>query len=54
MSKRNPTVEELEKALNDTEEHPIEIMPDGSIKVDRRKKGRGFVKMFKSNIVSSY
>lgn len=41
---RKPTIQELERILNDPEEHPIEIMPDGSIKVDRRKKGKGFIK----------
>ncbi len=42
MSKQ-PTIEELEKLLDDSEEHPIEILPDGSIKVDRRRKGKGFI-----------
>jgi hypothetical protein len=37
---RKPTIEELQKILDDPEEHPIEIQPDGSIKVDRRKKVR--------------
>ena len=42
MSKK-PTIAELEKILNDPEEHPIEILSDGSIKVDRRRKGKGFI-----------
>lgn len=56
MSKRpkRPTIAELEKILNDPEEHPIEILPDGSIKVDRRRKGKGFVLTHKLNIPSSY
>lgn len=53
---KKPTVEELEKILDDPEEHPIEILPDGSIKVDRRRKGRGFIKplTYKLPMVSSY
>ena len=42
--RKKPTIEELEKILNDPEEHPIEILPDGSIKFDRRRKGKGFIK----------
>lgn len=42
---RKPTVEELEKILNDPEEHPILIQPDGSLKVDRRRKGSGYIKI---------
>ena len=53
MSKK-PTIAELEKALNDPEEHPIEIMPDGSIKVDRRRKGKGFIRTHKADLTSSY
>ena len=53
MSKK-PTIEELEKLLNDPEEHPIEIMPDGSLKVDRRRKGKGFIKTHKLKVTSSY
>lgn len=51
---RKPTVEELEKILESTEVHPIEIMPNGEIKVDRRRKGRGFIKTHELNVVSSY
>ena len=54
MSKKKPTVEELEKILNDSEEYPIEVMTDGSIKVDRRRKGRGFIKTHKVNLGDSY
>ena len=55
MSKeKKPTIAELEKILNDPEEHPIEIMPDGSLKVDRRRKGKGFIKTHKTNLTSSY
>ena len=52
---RKPTIEELEKIL-DTEDHLIEIMPNGEIKVDRRRKGRGFIKTHKCkmNVISSY
>jgi len=56
MSKK-PTIAELEKILNDPEEHPILILSDGSIKVDRRRKGTGFIKLpltHKLNIASSY
>ena len=53
MSKK-PTVEELEKLLNDPEEHPIEILPDGSIKVDRRRKGKGFIKTIKRDVAGYY
>ena len=53
MSKK-PTVEEIEKILNDPEEHPIVILPDGSITVDRRRKGKGFIKTYKLDIASSY
>lgn len=49
-----PTIEELEKILESTEDHPIEIMPNGEIKVDRRRKGRGFIKTHKLNVVSTY
>ncbi len=41
--RKQPTIEDLEKLLDDPEEHPIEILPDGSIKVDRRRKGKGFI-----------
>lgn len=53
MSKK-PTIEELEKILNDPKEHPILILPDGSIKVDRLRKGKGFVLTHKLDIPSSY
>lgn len=36
--KKKPDIAELQRILDDPEEHPIEIQPDGSIKVDRRKK----------------
>lgn len=49
-----PTVEELEKILNSPEEHPIEVMADGSIKVDRRRKGKGFIKTHKLNVIETY
>ena len=52
--RKKPTIAELEKILNDPEEHPIEILPDGSIKCDRRRKGKGFIKTYKLNIASSY
>lgn len=48
MSKK-PTIAKLEKLLNDPEEHPILILPDGSIKVDRRRKGEGFIQSFKAS-----
>lgn len=54
MSRRKPTIEELEKLLNDPEERPIVIQPDGSIKVDRRRKGKGFIKTQKINLADSY
>ena len=53
MSKK-PTIQELERILNDPEEHPIEVMPDGSLKVDRRKKGKGFIKTYRGNLDGSY
>ncbi len=49
-----PTIEKLEKILNDPKEHPIEVMADGSIKVDRRKKGKGFIKTHKLNVIATY
>ncbi len=56
MSKK-PTIAELEKLLNDPEEHPIEVLADGSIKVDRRRKGKGFISdinwMLKAHKLSS-
>ncbi len=51
---RKPTIEELERILNDPEEHPIEVMPDGSIRVDRRKKGKGFIQTHKLNVIATY
>lgn len=51
---KKPTIAELDKILDDPEEHLIEILPDGSLKVDRRKKGKGFIKTHKLNVVSSY
>lgn len=53
---KKPTIAELEKILNDPEEHPIEILPDGSIKVDRRRKGKSFIEIHKlvRNMPSSY
>ncbi len=42
MSKK--TIAELEKLLNEPEEHPIIILPDGSLTVDRQRKGKGFIK----------
>ena len=51
---KKATIAELEKLLNDPEDHPIEIMPDGSLKVDRRRRGRGFIKTHKLNIISDY
>lgn len=52
--RKKPTIAELEKILNDPEEHPILILPDGSIKVDRRRKGKGFIKTYKRNLGDSY
>ena len=51
---KKPTIKELEKILADPEEHPIEVMADGSIKVDRRKKGKGFIKTHKLNVIATY
>lgn len=50
---KKPTVEELEKLLNDPEEHPIIVMPNGEIKVDRRRKGSGFIKIHELNRANS-
>ena len=35
---RKPTIEDLEKILNSEENIPIEILPNGEIKVFKRKK----------------
>lgn len=51
---KKPTLEELEKILLEDPDRPIEIMPDGSIKVDRRKKGKGYIKTNRLNVSSSY
>ena len=51
MMPKKPTIEELEKMLNDPEEHPIQIQPDGSLKVDRRKKGKVFIER-SSNVLT--
>ncbi len=51
---KKPTVEELERLLNEPEDHPIEIMPNGEIKVDRRKKGKGFILTVKRDPDGSY
>lgn len=51
---RKPTIQELEQVLNDPEDHPIEILSDGSIKVDRRRKGKGFIKTFQRDPNGSY
>ena len=47
-------VKELEKILEGTEDHPIEVMPNGEIKVDRRKKGSGIINTGKVRLFSSY
>lgn len=53
--KKKPSIAELQRILDDPEEHPIEILPDGSIKVDRRKKGKGIGILTRhQNLVSSY
>lgn len=49
---KKPTIEELEKLLDDSKEHPIEVMPNGEIKVDRRRKGSGIINT--GRLVSSY
>lgn len=51
---KKPTIEELERILDDPGEHPIIIQPDGSVKVDRRRKGKGFIKTRKVNLGDSY
>ena len=51
---KKTTIEQLEEILNDPEEHPIEVMPDGSIKVDRRKKGKGVILTHEVDIIESY
>ena len=35
---KKPTIAELEKMLNEEQDRPISIRPDGSIWVDRRRK----------------
>lgn len=47
MNKSKPTIVELEKILDDPKNHPMQVLSDGSLKVDRRIKGSGFVKMYK-------
>ena len=37
--REKPTIKELEKLLNDPEDHTIEIMPDGSITTNKSHKG---------------
>ena len=50
----NKKIEELEKLLNETQEHPIIVQPDGSLTVDRRRKGSGFIKTHKVNLGNFY
>lgn len=40
---RKTTIEELQRILNEPKDHPIIVHNDGSISVDRRRKGRGFI-----------
>jgi len=54
MDKKKPTIKELEKILEDLTERPIIVQPDGSIKVDRRRKGKGFILTGKRPLISSY
>jgi len=54
MDKEKPTIKELEKILEDPTERPIIVQLDGSIKVDRRRKGKGFILTGKRPLISSY
>ncbi len=47
-------IAELEKILDDPTDRPIIIQPDGSIKVDRRRKGKGFIKTSKQDLSGNY
>lgn len=49
---KKPTVEEVEKILNETDDYPIVVMPNGEIKVDRRRKGSGIINT--GGLISSY
>ena len=52
--KQKPTIAELEAILDDPEERPIVIQADGSLKVDRRQKGKGYILTQKTDLHSSY
>ena len=48
-----PKISELLRIL-DEEDRPIIIQPDGSLKVDRRRKGKGFISTFKKKLGDTY
>ena len=48
------TVAELDKILNDPQDYPIVIQPDGSLKVDKRRKGKGYILTAETDLKSSY
>lgn len=39
------SIKELEKLLNNENDKPIRILPDGTIKIGRRKKGEKVITM---------
>ena len=45
MDMKKPTIAELEKLLNAEESKPIRILPDGSIKVGRKRKSEKVITM---------
>lgn len=51
---KKPTIEELEKILNDPNDYPILIMPNGELKTDRRRKGKGFIKTYRKPLGDTY
>lgn len=56
MKKKKVTIEELERILNDDEETPIEIMPDGSIRAKRKttRKSKLKVLTMRENLGGEY
>ena len=51
--KSKPTIEELEKILNSEEDFPIEILPNGKIRRDRKGKKDKVITM-KENLGGEY